>query len=180
MKYFRVKFDSMLEFNYYQSVLCTIQASLIGQFQRSQILPCNFSLDWVWATLLSKIRSRSFKTFFCVDFQATLGLTNYISHVTNCGFSNWSNSSVESIFTLNFVYRIGSSLAFKVVLSAPVYRQWRYVKSTNEESPNLNVRRQKVRLQIVRKCNQSEHTKNPTAKTQNIKQKVRFSIVLII
>ena len=35
-------------------------------------------------------------------------LTNHISHVTNCAFSDWSNSSLESNFMLNFVYRNGS------------------------------------------------------------------------
>ena len=44
-----------------------------------------------------------------VDFYTRLELTNHINHVTNCGFSNWSNFSVESNFTLIILYRIAST-----------------------------------------------------------------------
>ena len=55
-------------------------------------------------------RSRSYKTFFSVDFYAKQKLTIHISHVNNCGLPNWSDSSVELHFTLNNLYRIASKL----------------------------------------------------------------------
>ena len=48
--------------------------------------------DGKWLKLfvyLKKLpRSRSYKTFLTVDFYTELELTNHISHVTNCGFSD--------------------------------------------------------------------------------------------
>ena len=45
---------------------------------------------------------RCYDTFFSVEFYSTMESTNQSSHVTNYGFSDLSNSILESNFMLKF------------------------------------------------------------------------------
>ena len=82
--------------------------------QRKKFLLLPIFCPLCWSSVLGKIlsRTRSYKTFFGVNWSYAEISTNQRSDNWSCDWRDWSNSRIESTFTLNFVYRIGSRSQF--------------------------------------------------------------------